>query len=60
MLLSQELFELILTQLRGLEDVDSPSFTRYCYLLERCVVPRYAGPLLEDAALLTYCVCALG
>ena len=34
---AQRVFELFVSQLRGVEDVESPSYTRYTYLLERCV-----------------------
>ena len=33
---SQVVFELFVSQLRGISDVASPSFPRYFYLLERC------------------------
>ena len=35
---SQDVFELIVMQLPGLEDVDGPSYGRYIYLLERLAV----------------------
>ena len=45
---SQVVFELFISQLRGLEDVEGASFSRYAYLLERCA-PRHACYTIRPA-----------
>ena len=35
---AQDVFELLVSQLHGLEDVEGPSYERYVYLIERLAV----------------------